>query len=108
MQAFAEAVNVTQLAFPNHEDIPSHFSQSMPDGLVSRPISCEFFTPELDARFRHRPALATRVPVPEAPMNEYDLSATGKDEIGTARKSSIAQPESKPHRMREAANGKFR
>lgn len=71
-----------QLAFPNHHDLPTQAAQIATVALVALHVRRELGLPKFDTRFRRGRALAARMPVPEAAVDEHDRGVTGQHDVG--------------------------
>ena len=84
---------VLVLTFPHHEDIPPQLPERGLGLSVSLPIPLELWQPVVGSALRLPCQAAANVLMPEAAMNEDDLSQPGKDQIGSARQITAVQAE---------------
>ena len=103
-----DVLRVPRLAFPDDQGPPAEVSQCFFVTPVAGDVPGEFLRPERDAGFGRVGVAASRVPVPEAAMDEDGEPVAREDQIGAARKILPVQPEAQAHPVRDAANGALR
>src|SRR3984885_2032499 len=95
----AQAVFVRELAFPDCQHLPPHSPERAFVFFIPALVAFQFRNPEINTGFWQSRKRASRMRVPEAPVNENDLASRREHEVGTAGKSppvealTIAQPE---------------
>jgi len=101
-------LDVSQLAFPDHQDAPTGSFQPATIRLIPFLVSIELGAPVRHAACRHRSTVSAAVTVPEAPVNEDDLTATGKHEIRGARKRTDVESVSIAERVDQTPHDHLR
>lgn len=81
-----------QLAFPNHDAVPSHCGQLATHLTISFLISSYFFYPELRVGFRYSVIFAPLMPMPKAAIDEDASAVFPHHDVGLARKAGMIQP----------------
>lgn len=82
-----------QLAFPDHHHRPAVTLKFLNLTMVARYVCVKLCVPEFDTRLGSGCLLASRVAMPETTVNEDDLSARRKHDIGCARQPATIDPE---------------
>ncbi len=97
-----------RLALPNHKHVPPLRTKSSLVRLVSGHVRSEFRAPKILPRLWKVGFPATLMPMPEAPVNEDDLHMARQHEIGTSRKISAMESETKLERVDGSPYCQFR
>ena len=103
-----ERSRVASLALPDYESSPASGSQRVGLRTISLNGRRELLGPKLWPSRRHCCVAAPWMPVPEAAIDEHDGAVLRKDQIGSARKSSIVKAEPQARRMKVLAYKLFR
>jgi|SRR5579871_4833947 len=80
--------------------MPAHTSQPTKSFHVPAPVPCDFWSPVFESGLRH-PTEPAFVPVPEAAVDEDDLTLGTEHEVGSPRKVGLVQPIAVSHAMNE-------
>ena len=96
-------------AFPDHEHLPAQLQETGAVLTVAFVVTLQLGCPVATIRLRMVRSLTAwiRMTVPKAPVNEQDLSPTGKDQIGTPRQVVSVEPVAIAHTVHQAANRKL-
>lgn len=95
-----------QLALPNDKDGPSLLPEVRDAGAIPAPISLDLGRPKGDSGLGE-PSVPAAVAVPEAAVNEDDLSQAGKYQVGPTRQFRVVKAVAITHAVNEAPNDHF-
>ena len=79
-----DAIEVTQLTFPDHQYGPTRPAKTAARRSVAFSVARELLIPEGNTRSRHRPTPPTPMSMPVAPVNEDHLAPSGEHDVGRA------------------------
>ena len=96
-----------QTAFPDCGNRPAETTQSGDRNPVARLIAAYLLSPKFRACRRARGEAASRMPVPEAPMDEDRLATARKHYVRRARKIATMQAEAESQGVQKSSNCKF-
>ena len=91
------------MAFPGNEDPPAKFTERLDDLSITNNIPIEFFCPKLHVALWNRSYLASRMPVPEASMDEDNCLVARQDYVWLSWKSRASQSIPQPQPMEDLA-----
>lgn len=114
VEELADSVRETyarlHFALPDHEHLPAQLQETGAVLAVAFLVTLQLGCPVATIRLRMIGPLTAwiRMAVPKAPVNEQDLSPTGKDQIGTPWQVVSVEPVAIPHAVHQAADHKLR
>jgi hypothetical protein len=101
-QHVRQPIGVCRFALPDHENVPTAFSESPLTFSVAFGVGSQFGAPKVAVRSRSLASLAAVVRMPEAAVNENDFTQSWKDEIGRSRKMRLMQTKAVAEAMSSA------
>jgi hypothetical protein len=104
----SDRVTRSQPAFPKDKYSPARLLKRHNGGAVTTYIFSEFCFPEFDIAGRLRSILASLMPMPVTPVDEYHRAMSWKNKIRSTGKRPVMQPIAKSLTMQEAPNQHFR
>lgn len=99
---------IADLTLPDGEHSPAKLLKLGKDALISFGVLEELPLPELWSAFRYICVLASRMAMPEAPVNKYDRPVFWKNDIWFARQGRHVEPKPVPHPMQQGSHDQFR
>ena len=103
-----EILWMRDIALPDHQWTPPLATEFLMDPSVSRNVCRKLGLPELTSRGGCRREQATRMPMPEATVDEYHAFELRQDEVRTASQRPVVELESQSRPMQVAANRQLR
>lgn len=101
-----ERGKVARLAFPDHHGRPARSRQGGELAPIPVDVPRQLVVPESGVRRGSAPPLAI-VAVPEATVDEHDLTPRSEHDVGLTRQIGGVQPVPKTQPMRDAPNDQF-
>lgn len=102
-ETVSQRVRIKGFAFPHYQDVPTERLQLALLYRISFDVALEFVCPECRADFWSRGAAATLMSMPEASMDEYDLSQPWKDQIRRSWQTANVKAKAIPHTVCQPA-----
>lgn len=88
-----------KLAFPSDDDFPALSLEQVTGPSIAGDVSIELFDPEFGIAFWRGGNLASRMTMPEAPVDEHHRLVSREHNIRLSRKVLAMEPEPKPKRV---------
>ena len=104
LQSFDQTVGVFELAFPDDKYGPTHSAKFGLNRYITLLIPRELALPIFDTGSGHSSGAASRMDMPEAPVDEDDFGSAGKDYIRTTGQIGSMESISKPAGMEKPSN----